>query len=454
MKRFVTKIKSLRHPRPSTSTDPKMPAPVPPIVTASSQQSVALETPKSSSAKRTLPKDSLFESIPPEIRLEILSQLNIDDLGAIVHASPVFHQLYLLNRKVLLRKGMAETLHNVVPDAIAVYESGQVGFKSSRTTENVTQFIQGYQVLRNEGKYSILDDEIPEDQIINMVSFLTSTVQPFMALYAQWAQDVLRIPEAIKPLSSSEYIRIARAMYRFQLYCHLFGNSSRNIQPQLTFEPHDILKTFFCNYKPWEVEEILCIFSFAADAYDQTFHIIHQDVHPNNARFDEQGRPPTPDGAFDLDNSWNREQLLHGTLSRGLELLHTVLTSRSAHEQLVNTMQQNLCFPTGYSLEDLFILESPQYLRRHQYPIDEDSMELRRDSLPFIGDTDAKGPPQAWVLIWKGTYSNKYGHTIPETLRRWGYVMWDTGRLSDINGYELLAQQWDEMWDNHDPRDM
>lgn len=34
---------------------------------------------------------------------------------------------------------------------------------------------------------------------------------------------------------------------------------------------------------------------------DQIFHEIRWDVHEDNPKFEDQQRPPTPEGAFDLD---------------------------------------------------------------------------------------------------------------------------------------------------------
>ena len=56
-------------------------------------------------------------------------------------------------------------------------------------------------------------------------------------------------------------------------------------------------------YEPWEVEEMLCIDIFAKANLNQVFNDIHWDVHEENLRFEGQHRPPTPDGAFDFDNS-------------------------------------------------------------------------------------------------------------------------------------------------------
>lgn len=99
-------------------------------------------------------------------------------------------------------------------------------------------------------------------------------------------------------------MRIFRALYRFQLFCNLFG-TGRYLSPRqlrLIFDAVDILDLFICVFEPWEVEEIFCVYAFAKFKYNKVFNDISWDVDEKNPKFDGQ-RPPTPEGAFDLGNS-------------------------------------------------------------------------------------------------------------------------------------------------------
>jgi hypothetical protein len=58
----------------------------------------------------------------------------------------------------------------------------------------------------------------------------------------------------------------------------------------------------------------------------------------------------------------------------------------------------------------------------------------------------------SWTLIWGGTYCNLYGFCIPDTLRRWGFAYWDASTLASIGGEKLVMRQWEEEWDDYDPR--
>ncbi|ODM24314.1 hypothetical protein SI65_01978 [Aspergillus cristatus] len=237
---------------------------------------------------------------------------------------------------------------------------------------------------------------------------------------------------------------MARALYRFQLYYNLFSVS-------IGFEDVDILRIFMGNYEPWEVEEIVCIYTFVKAKFNQVFDGIHCDVHPENPRFEDQRRPPTPNEAFDFDHAWNRNFLLDGTVSRGLELLHDVIFKIKDHAHLVSTMQEKISQAKGYSIE-VVLDETTQSIRRDEHPSDQDLKQERRDSLPFQGDS-AELPPLAWTVIWHGTYSNLFGWYVKDPIRLWGYIMWDAARLEYTGARGLLVRQWKEFWKDFDPRD-
>lgn len=235
-------------------------------------------------------------------------------------------------------------------------------------------------------------------------------------------------------------MRLLRALYRFQLCCNLFGkgvDSSRLYFRGLNFDSDDILTIFLCLFEPWEIEEITCIYFFSKEMYHQIFKEIGWDVHPDNPKFDGQG-PPTPTGAFYLDI--NEEFFLPGTSSLGLSVLHSMLITRD-HAQRVLAMQEHICYPKGDFLEDESIDIVTQESRRRKHPSHRDQKELRRDPLPFEGDTEPC-PTLAWTTIWRGTYSNRYGGYLDEPIRRWGYIMWDAARLEDTGGIKILEQLW------------
>jgi hypothetical protein len=93
-------------------------------------------------------------------------------------------------------------------------------------------------------------------------------------------------------------------------------------------------------------------------------------------------------------------------------------------------------------------------IRRHLHPSELDQIKEAQQKMPFFGDEE-NAPPLAWVIIWRGRYSNLYGDLIPSVLQDWGYVFWDVQRLT-ANGGEMKRQlrlAWLERWPDRDPRD-
>ncbi|KAF2271915.1 uncharacterized protein EI97DRAFT_470811 [Westerdykella ornata] len=404
MKSLIKKLKALR---PSKSRQPSAAA-------APDQAPFPVNDPPSTFSKPL----SKLESLPAEIRLAVLLNLDINGLKALVHASPLYHQLYRAYRWSTLRGVFAKTLRDVVPDAIAESASRVIKAKE------LGAFSENYQRLRTLGSRAITDDDVSEDRVVEMVRFYRCIIHPLIEAYAQWAQEELEMKE---PLSLSEQARITRGLYRIQLFFNVMSReNSRSVW--VYFGSEYVLHWFFCRYKPWEIEEILCVHAFAMHMYDRILREIHDDVRPSWPKFTDPERKA-------LDNEYMREDYIRGTIQLGLPFLQMILSRRSDYDYVVFTMGVNMCWTQHL---DLYLLfwdggGTVQDERRVKHPTEEDEMQRRRDPLPFQqDDLDATGPPLAWTIFWKGTYSNLYGYYIPTKLRLWGCFMWDGKRLRQL----------------------
>ncbi|EIT82871.1 hypothetical protein AO1008_10942 [Aspergillus oryzae 100-8] len=441
MKKLFSRFKhSMRV--PASTSDPT------PAATAG--QVGSMQTPARGKLQKRVDCDILHrnapvEDLPPEVRHHLLSMLELETLWQ-----------YLSARRRLLCSGLETTLRSATSDACAVYQSRLVDFSHSRTKEKVNMFLQSYQDQRDTSLHSVPSEMANVDELVDVAAFYFSIVKPLAQYYTRWTLGNLAIetdkPRSDEPLSKMEETRLIRALYRFQLCCNLFGMGLH----KSSFDSVEIGTIFLDLFEPWEVEEISCIYTFAKERYNQIFNDIRWNVHEENPKFEGQ-RPPTPEGAFDLDNSWIRDSLLKGTISRGLDLLHMVIFEIKDHTHLVTTMQQHISWPTGNFLEGEALGESAQFQRRQEHPSNRDLRQERRDPLPFQGDEvpDPNGvhPPLAWTLIWRGSYSNLYGYYVQDIIRRWGYVMWHATRLDYTGAKELLARQWEADWGDTDPRD-
>ncbi|KAH6847556.1 hypothetical protein B0I37DRAFT_405501 [Chaetomium sp. MPI-CAGE-AT-0009] len=270
-----------------------------------------------------------------------------------------------------------------------------------------------------------------------MASFYLAVVQPLVADCATLFLQNLRVqsPPELGSLRNIERIRLLRALYRFQIYQDLFGND----QAGSDFDHVEVLAVFFGIFHP----------------HERVFDKIKWDVDKRSPRFGERMNPMTPPGAFDLDNPWTRHALLDGTISRGLPLFQAV--SRMAdHEALIRLMQQNMGYRSGQPIPNTLRWMTQDSRRNlNNYPSELDQMEEARQRMPFLGD-DEDAPPLAWVIIWRGTYSNTYGEVIPSVLQGWGYVFWDVQRLAAKGGEmkKELRLAWSQAWSGTDPRGM
>ena len=61
------------------------------------------------------------------------------------------------------------------------------------------------------------------------------------------------------------------------------------------------MQTFLHGLEPWEVKELFSLHQYASDVYDKIIQDITQDLRTDDPEFDDQGRPPTLDRAFDLN---------------------------------------------------------------------------------------------------------------------------------------------------------
>lgn len=258
--------------------------------------------------------ESLLEALPPEIRRHLLSTLDLEELKILVHASPVFHEQYLLDRRFLLCRCLENTLGSVAIDACAVYRTGSVEFARTRTSASIGQFLVTYGKQRFRGKHHspIAAERLGLDEAVNMALFHRSIILPLVRHLATWTLANLAVETGRgdrayghdPQLSRTEQVRLTRALYRFQLACNLFGRGvhGSSERPQLDLSTAGILDYFICLFEPWEVEEFSCVHMLAKQSYEAVFHAILWDVHEENPKFHGQ-RSSTPPGSFELDNS-------------------------------------------------------------------------------------------------------------------------------------------------------
>ncbi|KAJ4393340.1 hypothetical protein N0V93_002548 [Gnomoniopsis smithogilvyi] len=397
------------------------------------------------------PQSSL-EGLPAEVQRLILFNIpTFEALGALVHASPQLHRVYIVDRLPILRYWLVQRL-GVLADAYAAYSSGTPSFQQSRDEPMLWDFLSEYEKKRAD--QAALAAQLPLEDIVGMVCFYNSYIEPLTERYAAWAVGSIPSGAEVSPtaqsLSTTEIRRIQRAMYRLQILCNACGfggegSSSRRIQDDV--ERLRILSMF----PPWEAEEILCVHEFAKENYSGVFKLVAWDL-------DEERNPKYHH--IDMTDTNDRLQLITETghinrrsrdilLRHGLPILFDVLNTEDRC-QLADMIRGAIV--AGGEADDGIenwiddaTWDDKQIQRRERWYTHHDFAQDHRQKMPFEGDDPAL-PPLAWILFWQGKYSNLIGRSYTtKPLRRAGFVMWDASRWDSV-GREFIEEEWYSRW--------
>jgi hypothetical protein len=241
-----------------------------------------------------------LDTLPAELRHNLLCFLDLGSLWALVHASPVYYAQYKEHRDRVLPSSMEYT----APEAytIRLFRDHEVEFR-----DDVAGFLKSYsgpgarRRLDSEGKVDVFTT-------VEMARFYFRVVKPVADKCTNSALMKLRQETGHADssvdlnLSGSERARITRAIYRIELYWIMIQ----------VVQKHDFMNQFerstaatlaFLDFfEPWEVEEINSYYEYAKKTYTKVVGDIRWDVHQDNPKFDGQNRPPTPTGAFNLNH--------------------------------------------------------------------------------------------------------------------------------------------------------
>lgn len=219
-----------------------------------------------------------LESLPAELRLRILANMpNLESLGSLIQASPVYFAQYRLDRETLLSCFLEPDLDaEVLIDAIAAFNSqpSKIG-PLTQPNSNVTDFLDLYGWWRYTHSPLAMLKSISLAEIRWITRNHTSTVCPLASRLAnmtlrrliscathveRWERGGSEETQPPRPVivwpddvSRTERTRILRALYRLQIFCNLFGGKQYQ-----SFNTEEIPQIFFCQFDAWEVEEMNC----------------------------------------------------------------------------------------------------------------------------------------------------------------------------------------------------
>lgn len=213
-----------------------------------------------------LENDSALERLPAEIRLHILSFMDLHRLRCLTRASPVFHQQYLLDRNSLLITALQTTLGRLSFNA---YFAQKAMASQDRSYKHLNGLKRTWLVQLRDSSSFRLAGTISEAEAVNMVSFYFGTVAPIA-----WHFMDRRLNDLVRRLrqegwelasrpefSVIEWRRCVRAVYEFQLdFCSWEHNCEPKSAREMLLGPDARVETFlrYSNHRPdpWGSEEL------------------------------------------------------------------------------------------------------------------------------------------------------------------------------------------------------
>ena len=228
-----------------------------------------------------------LQTLPGELLIQILSQLDLNGLRAAVHASPVLHGYYLLDRQRLLGRALRSTLGSTLVDAYAVREATCFAerhkeLQPHRVDKDIESVLGKYSDHRSDVD-GVLEQCNVED-LVDMASFYLAVVQPLVLECSAMILTKLGYPPdlgILRILTKTERIRFLRALYRFQVFQNLFGQRERL---DSRFTHVEMLAELFEKFQPWEMDEVYCIDRLVRAKYNGVFEDLSRAVNTEDPR--------------------------------------------------------------------------------------------------------------------------------------------------------------------------
>lgn len=257
-------------------------------------------------------RTSSFERLPPEVRRQILSILDLPGLKALVRASPTFHQQYLHDRRHLLSTSLEITLGSISLDAYILNEVRNPKLSSPGFSNGLLETWRKQYPHRSSFQ---LAGAVTEDEAADMASFHFKLVAPVARHFMLKTLKVMKthlgkfknIADPQPEVSNIEWQRYLRATYRFELLCCFTDPTMPELSHEIAERNADSL---FFTPEPWEAEELLCFYLFVENIYMDIFNVMIDKVCEPDPEFDKEDLDSIPWGLSKLDPSC-KSKVLH-----------------------------------------------------------------------------------------------------------------------------------------------
>lgn len=201
-------------------------------------------------------RPSPIGGLPVELVRMILSAMtDVVSLRAAVLSCPQFYRSFLHSEKSIARLVLLRQIDAcVLPEAMAAVLTA-----ASRLSESQPPFA-------NFVNQDLYQRPVPPKALSMRMAFLLGRfhvcVDGMAKKFAMAALAERPLNQTTSTVTCQERCRIERALYRFEIYCNLFRNSSK--MQSLSYDMKR--KYFFARFAPWENEQLGCIYDFLARA--------------------------------------------------------------------------------------------------------------------------------------------------------------------------------------------
>lgn len=208
--------------------------------------------------------------LPIHVVRLVLSQLDsMQSLGSAILSHSIFYTAFMEDTPGLVGDILSSQMDTrVLPFARAVHEAAAV---SNFDLSKVWSFL--------DSRLHPMDFDA--DVWFRLKPFqlsptVAAAISKFHAVVQHFAQDFVgrsirsgKYPRKFRRqacrINDTEYFRVQRALYRFQLYCNLFYRNTRDLTPDAARRQeieHLLHMVFFRHFPQWENEQLACIHDY------------------------------------------------------------------------------------------------------------------------------------------------------------------------------------------------
>ena len=317
-----------------------------------------------------------MDQLPVELKLKIFFALSeLPSLVTLSQTSSSLYRIFTKSQSQIVTTVLSNEIHpDVFPHALAVWKASCI---KPWSKSGVKAFLEQYPESLKQPPRSkqTLSEASTICKLHGHVQFFTEDL--CAAILS--VHPISQVPEnTYTPPSKNELCRIQIAFYKFELFCTLFRAQHVTQRDQERFSTDEQHHLFFEHFKPWENEQLACMFDYL--------------LRKLSLPFDDMAEHDVCWGGSMLDTSyaWPRDAGKEGYLSKGLGFLHRLCMAKS-YEEWAAVFGNKACSDHLFLAAGLSEQVSDDELERHR----QSAIELQAVAISELSVADDSGPVEA-----------------------------------------------------------